>query len=221
MDKIGNNWDIILQEEFNKPYFKKLMEFIDNEYNSYTIYPERDNIYNALKLTPPEKVKVVILGQDPYINKGQAHGLSFSVQDGIAIPPSLRNIYREQRKDLGIIQPNSGNLTKWAEQGVLLLNATLTVREGLSNSHQGKGWGIFTDAIIRYLGQQEHGIVFLLWGNFAKAKEKLIDKEKNLVLTAAHPSPLSATRGFFGCEHFSKTNKYLEENNIKPINWQL
>lgn len=208
MDKIGNNWDSILEEEFNKPYFEKLMEFVNNEYENYTIYPEKDNIYNALKLTAPENVKVVILGQDPYINKGQSHGLSFSVQDGVAIPPSLRNIYREQRKDLGIIQPSSGNLTKWAEQGVLLLNATLTVREGLSNSHQGKGWGIFTDAIIKYLGNQEH-IVFLLWGNFAKAKEKLIDKSKNLVLTAAHPSPLSATRGFFGCEHFSKTNQYL------------
>ena len=214
MDKIGNNWDNILEEEFNKPYFEKLMEFVNSEYENYTIYPEKDNIYNALKLTKPEDVKVVILGQDPYINKGQAHGLSFSVQDGIAIPPSLRNIFREQRKDLGIIQPNCGNLTKWAEQGVLLLNATLTVREGLSNSHQGKGWGIFTDAIIKYLGQQEH-IVFILWGNFAKAKRKYIDTSKNLVLEAAHPSPLSATRGFFGCEHFSKANKYLEENNIK------
>lgn len=220
MDKIGNNWDNILEEEFNKPYFEKLMEFVNSEYENYTIYPEKDNIYNALKLTKPEDVKVVILGQDPYINKGQAHGLSFSVQDGVAIPPSLRNIFREQRKDLGIVQPNCGNLTKWAEQGVLLLNATLTVREGLSNSHQGKGWGIFTDAIIKYLGQQEH-IVFMLWGNFAKAKRKYIDTSKNLVLEAAHPSPLSATRGFFGCEHFSKANRYLEENNINSINWQL
>lgn len=220
MDKIGNNWDNILEEEFNKPYFEKLMEFVNSEYENYTIYPEKDNIYNALKLTKPEDVKVVILGQDPYINKGQAHGLSFSVQDGVAIPPSLRNIFREQRKDLGIVQPNCGNLTKWAEQGVLLLNATLTVREGLSNSHQGKGWGIFTDAIIKYLGQQEH-IVFMLWGNFAKAKRKYIDASKNLVLEAAHPSPLSATRGFFGCGHFSKANKYLEENNINSINWQL
>lgn len=220
MDKIGNNWDNILEEEFNKPYFEKLMEFVNSEYENYTIYPEKDNIYNALKLTKPEDVKVVILGQDPYINKGQAHGLSFSVQDGVAIPPSLRNIFREQRKDLGIVQPNCGNLTKWAEQGVLLLNATLTVREGLSNSHQGKGWGIFTDAIIKYLGQQEH-IVFMLWGNFAKAKRKYIDTSKNLILEAAHPSPLSATRGFFGCEHFSKANRYLEENDINSINWQL
>ena len=151
MDKIGNNWDDILKEEYNKPYIKKLMNFIEDEYSKYTIYPDKNNIYNALKLTPPDKVKVVILGQDPYINKDQANGLSFSVQSGIAIPPSLRNIFREQRKDLGIIQPNSGDLTKWAEQGVLLLNTTLTVRAGLSNSHQGKGWGIFTDSIILYV----------------------------------------------------------------------
>lgn len=220
MDKIGNNWDDILKEEYNKPYFEKLMNFIEDEYNNYTIYPDKNNIYNALKLTPPEKVKVVILGQDPYINKNQANGLSFSVQPGIATPPSLRNIFREQRKDLGIIQPNSGDLTKWAEQGVLLLNTTLTVRAGLSNSHQGKGWGIFTDSIIKYLGQKEN-IVFMLWGNNAKAKRKLIDSSKNLILEAAHPSPLSAIRGFFGCQHFSKANNYLIEHNLSPIDWQL
>lgn len=220
MDKIGNNWDDILKEEYNKPYFEKLMNFIEDEYSKYTIYPDKNNIYNALKLTPPDKVKVVILGQDPYINKDQANGLSFSVQPGIAIPPSLRNIFREQRKDLGIIQPNSGDLTKWAEQGVLLLNTTLTVRAGLSNSHQGKGWGIFTDSIIKYLGQKEN-IVFMLWGNNAKAKRKLIDSSKNLILEAAHPSPLSATRGFFGCQHFSKANNYLIEHNLSPIDWQL
>ena len=220
MDKIGNNWDDILKEEYNKPYFEKLMNFIEDEYSKYTIYPDKNNIYNALKLTPPDKVKVVILGQDPYINKDQANGLSFSVQSGIAIPPSLRNIFREQRKDLGIIQPNSGDLTKWAEQGVLLLNTTLTVRAGLSNSHQGKGWGIFTDSIIKYLGQKEN-IVFMLWGNSAKAKRKLIDSSKNLILEAAHPSPLSATRGFFGCQHFSKANNYLIEHNLSPIDWQL
>ena len=220
MDKIGNNWDDILKEEYNKPYFEKLMNFIEDEYSKYTIYPDKNNIYNALKLTPPDKVKVVILGQDPYINKNQANGLSFSVQPGIATPPSLRNIFREQRKDLGIIQPNSGDLTKWAEQGVLLLNTTLTVRAGLSNSHQGKGWGIFTDSIIKYLGQKEN-IVFMLWGNNAKAKRKLIDSSKNLILEAAHPSPLSATRGFFGCQHFSKANNYLIEHNLSPIDWQL
>lgn len=220
MDKIGNNWDDILKEEYNKPYFEKLMNFIEDEYSKYTIYPDKNNIYNALKLTPPDKVKVVILGQDPYINKDQANGLSFSVQPGIATPPSLRNIFREQRKDLGIIQPNLGDLTKWAEQGVLLLNTTLTVRAGLSNSHQGKGWGIFTDSIIKYLGQKEN-IVFMLWGNNAKAKRKLIDSSKNLILEAAHPSPLSATRGFFGCQHFSKANNYLIEHNLSPIDWQL
>lgn len=220
MDKIGNNWDDILKEEYNKPYFEKLMNFIEDEYSKYTIYPDKNNIYNALKLTPPGKVKVIILGQDPYINKDQANGLSFSVQPGIAIPPSLRNIFREQRKDLGIIHPNSGDLTKWAEQGVLLLNTTLTVRAGLSNSHQGKGWGIFTDSIIKYLGQKEN-IVFMLWGNNAKAKRKLIDSSKNLILEAAHPSPLSATRGFFGCQHFSKANNYLIEHNLSPIDWQL
>ena len=220
MDKIGNNWDDILKEEYNKPYFEKLMNFIEDEYSKYTIYPDKNNIYNALKLTPPDKVKVVILGQDPYINQDQANGLSFSVQPGITIPPSLRNIFREQRKDLGIIQPNSGDLTKWAEQGVLLLNTTLTVRAGLSNSHQGKGWGIFTDSIIKYLGQKEN-IVFMLWGNNAKAKRKLIDSSKNLILEAAHPSPLSATRGFFGCQHFSKANNYLIEHNLSPIDWQL
>ena len=220
MDKIGNNWDDILKEEYNKPYFEKLMNFIEDEYSKYTIYPDKNNIYNALKLTSPDKVKVVILGQDPYINKDQANGLSFSVQPGITIPPSLRNIFREQRKDLGIIQPNSGDLTKWAEQGVLLLNTTLTVRAGLSNSHQGKGWGIFTDSIIKYLGQKEN-IVFILWGNNAKAKKKLIDSSKNLILEAAHPSPLSATRGFFGCQHFSKANNYLIEHNLSPIDWQL
>lgn len=220
MDKIGNNWDDILKEEYNKPYFEKLMNFIEDEYSKYTIYPDKNNIYNALKLTPPDKVKVVILGQDPYINKDQANGLSFSVQPGIAVPPSLKNIFREQRKDLGIIQPNSGDLTKWAEQGVLLLNTTLTVRAGLSNSHQGKGWGIFTDSIIKYLGQKEN-IVFMLWGNNAKAKRKLIDNSKNLILEAAHPSPLSATRGFFGCQHFSKANNYLIEHNLSPIDWQL
>ena len=220
MDKIGNNWDDILKEEYNKPYFEKLMNFIEDEYSKYTIYPDKNNIYNALKLTSPDKVKVVILGQDPYINKDQANGLSFSVQPGIAIPTSLRNIFREQRKDLEIIQPNSGDLTKWAEQGVLLLNTTLTVRAGLSNSHQGKGWGIFTDSIIKYLGQKEN-IVFMLWGNNAKAKRKLIDSSKNLILEAAHPSPLSATRGFFGCQHFSKANNYLIEHNLSPIDWQL
>lgn len=220
MIKIGNEWDEIVKGEYEKNYFQKLMNFIEEEYNTKTIYPEKENIYNALKLVPPDKVKVVILGQDPYINKGQAHGLSFSVQDGITIPPSLRNIYKELESDLAIAPASSGNLTKWAEQGVLLLNTTLTVRSGSSNSHKGKGWGLFTDSIIKYLGNKEN-IVFILWGKNAQEKENFIDNNKNLVLKAAHPSPLSASRGFFGCKHFSKTNEYLKEHNIEPINWQL
>lgn len=220
MDKIGNEWDEILKEEFNKPYFEKLTKFVEDEYANHNVFPEKKDIYNALKLVPPDKVKVVILGQDPYINKGQAHGLSFSVQDGIAIPPSLRNIYKELESDLAIAPAVSGNLTKWAEQGVLLLNTTLTVRGGSSNSHQGKGWGLFTDSIIKYLGNKEH-IVFILWGKNAQAKAKLVNQDKNLVLMAAHPSPLSATRGFFGCKHFSKTNEYLRNNNIEAVDWQL
>ncbi len=220
MDKIGNEWDEILKEEFNKPYFEKLTKFVEDEYANHNVFPEKKDIYNALKLVPPDKVKVVILGQDPYINKGQAHGLSFSVQDGVAIPPSLRNIYKELESDLAIAPAVSGNLTKWAEQGVLLLNTTLTVRGGSSNSHQGKGWGLFTDSIIKYLGNKEH-IVFILWGKNAQAKAKLVNQDKNLVLMAAHPSPLSATRGFFGCKHFSKTNEYLRNNNIEAVDWQL
>lgn len=220
MIKIGNEWDEIVKGEYEKNYFQKLINFIEEEYNTKTIYPEKENIYNALKLVPPDKVKVVILGQDPYINKGQAHGLSFSVQDGITIPPSLRNIYKELESDLAIAPASSGNLTKWAEQGVLLLNTTLTVRSGSSNSHKGKGWGLFTDSIIKYLGNKEN-IVFILWGKNAQEKENFIDNNKNLVLKAAHPSPLSASRGFFGCKHFSKTNEYLKEHNIEPINWQL
>ena len=220
MIKIGNEWDEIVKEEYEKNYFQKLMNFVEEEYNTKTIYPEKENIYNALKLVPPDKVKVVILGQDPYINKGQAHGLSFSVQDGITIPPSLRNIYKELESDLAIAPASSGNLTKWAEQGVLLLNTTLTVRSGNSNSHKGKGWGLFTDSIIKYLGNKEN-IVFILWGKNAQEKENFIDNNKNLVLKAAHPSPLSASRGFFGCRHFSKTNEYLKEHYIEPIKWQL
>lgn len=220
MNRIGNEWDDILKEEFEKPYFGRLINFVEEEYANYNVFPEKKDIYNALKLVPPNKVKVVILGQDPYINKGQAHGLSFSVQDGVALPPSLRNIYKELESDLSIAPATSGNLTKWAEQGVLLLNTTLTVRGGSSNSHQGKGWGLFTDSIIKYLGSKEH-IVFILWGKNAQSKQNLINADKNLILMSAHPSPLSASRGFFGCKHFSKTNEYLKENNIEPVNWQL
>ena len=218
---IGNNWDLILKEEFNKDYFNKLKNFVEDEYSKHTCFPQKDEIFNALKLTPPEKVKVVILGQDPYINEGQAHGLAFSVKEEWAkFPPSLKNVYKEIGDDLGVpaIECNR-NLTSWAEQGVLLLNTSLTVRAGESNSHSGKGWEIFTDAIIEYLGKNREHIVYLLWGNNAISKKHLINCDKNLVLTAAHPSPLSASRGFFGCKHFSKTNNYLKENGLEEIKW--
>ena len=218
---IGNNWDLILKEEFDKDYFNKLKNFVEDEYSKHTCFPQKDEIFNALKLTPPEKVKVVILGQDPYINEGQAHGLAFSVKEKWAkFPPSLKNVYKEIGDDLGV--PAIGcnrNLTSWAEQGVLLLNTSLTVRAGESNSHSGKGWEIFTDAIIEYLGKNREHIVYLLWGNNAISKKHLINYDKNLVLTAAHPSPLSASRGFFGCKHFSKTNNYLRENGLEEIKW--
>lgn len=218
---IGNNWDLILKEEFNKDYFNKLKNFVEDEYSKHTCFPQKDEIFNALKLTPPEKVKVVVLGQDPYINEGQAHGLAFSVKEEWAkFPPSLKNVYKEIGDDLGV--PAIGcnrNLTSWAGQGVLLLNTSLTVRAGESNSHSGKGWEIFTDAIIEYLGKNREHIVYLLWGNNAISKKHLINCDKNLVLTAAHPSPLSANRGFFGCKHFSKTNNYLKENGLEEIKW--
>lgn len=221
MSKIGNDWDVILEQEMEKEYFNKLKDFVNNEYSNHTCYPQKDEIFNALKLTPPEKVKVVILGQDPYINEGQAHGLAFSVKEEWAkFPPSLKNVYKEIGADLNIpAVACNRNLTEWAKQGVLLLNTSLTVRAGESNSHSGKGWEIFTDAIIKYLGQNKEHIVFLLWGNNAISKKDLIDSNKNLVLTAAHPSPLSATRGFFGCKHFSKTNNYLKENGRGEIQW--
>lgn len=218
---IGNNWDLILKEEFNKDYFNKLKNFVEDEYSKHTCFPQKDEIFNALKLTPPEKVKVVILGQDPYVGEGQAHGLAFSVKEEWAkFPPSLKNIYKEIGDDLEV--PATGcnrNLTSWAEQGVLLLNTSLTVRAGESNSHSRKGWEIFTDAIIEYLGKNREHIVYLLWGNNAISKKHLINCDKNLVLTAAHPSPLSANRGFFGCKHFSKTNNYLKENGLEEIKW--
>lgn len=223
MMNIGNDWDDILKDEFNKDYFKELEDFVNKEYDEYTIYPQKDEIFNALKITPPDKVKVVILGQDPYINEGQAHGLSFSVKEEWAqFPPSLKNIYREIGSDLGVeidLDKCSRNLTNWAEQGVLLLNTSLTVRAGKSNSHYGRGWEIFTNAIIEYLGKNKENIVFLLWGNNAINKKRFIDQDKNLVLTSVHPSPLSVHRGFFGCKHFSKANTYLKDNGLGEIKW--
>lgn len=221
MINVGNNWDIILKEETEQDYFKNLSKFVKEEYSKHICYPASKDILKALELTPPEKVKVVILGQDPYINEGQAHGLAFSVKEEWAkFPPSLRNIYKEIGSDLGVPAENcKRNLTDWAKQGVLLLNTSLTVRAGESNSHSKKGWEIFTDAIIKYLGENKEHIVFILWGSNAISKKSLIDENKNLVLTAAHPSPLSANRGFFGCKHFSKTNEYLKANGLEEIKW--
>lgn len=221
MITFNNNWDNILKNEFEKPYYLELREFLIKEYNTQTIFPNKNKIYEAFKLTDYNDVKVVILGQDPYHGQNQAHGLAFSVSKGIAIPPSLQNIYKELHEDVGFVIPKHGHLIDWATQGVLLLNTALTVRKGEANSHRGKGWETLTDEVIKLLGERNEPIVFLLWGNNASSKEKYININKHLVLKAPHPSPLSAYRGFLGCKHFSKANKFLEKNNIAPINWQL
>lgn len=221
MVKLGNSWDGILTGEFEKPYYLKLKEFFTHEYKTKVIYPDKYNIFNALKLTPYEEVKVVILGQDPYHGPGQAHGLSFSVQPGIQTPPSLQNMYKELRDDLGCFIPNNGYLVPWAQQGVLLLNTVLTVEAGKANSHRKKGWENFTDEVIKKLNERDKPIVFLLWGNNAKEKMNLITNPNHFILTTVHPSPLSATRGFMGCKHFSKTNEILKELGEKEINWQI
>lgn len=215
-----STWYIKLEEEMKKPYFKELTEFVKNERTRFAIYPQEKEVFNALKLTPFEKMNVVILGQDPYHGLNQAHGLSFSVNYGIRTPPSLVNIYKELHTDVGLTIPNHGNLTAWAEQGVLLLNATLTVRAGEPGSHQKKGWEQFTDAVIKLISDEKEHCVFLLWGNYAKSKAMLIDGTKHLVLDAAHPSPL-ARGAFFGNYHFSKTNAYLKVHHKKPIDWSL
>ena len=220
MTMINNNWDKILKSEFDADYFKKLREFVNKERKEKIIYPTEDDVYNALKLTPPEQVKAVILGQDPYINPGEAHGLAFSVKSGVKLPPSLKNIFKEISADIGGDTQTDGNLERWANQGVLLLNTVLTVEAGKSNSHARQGWEKFTDYIIKYLGGREIPTVFILWGKNAQNKESLINSSKHLILKAAHPSPLSAKTGFFGCRHFSLTNKFLAENNIELLNWQ-
>src|SRR5690554_1601375 len=219
--RIEKSWGEQLKEEFDKPYFQRLTEFVRKEYSSTTVYPPAKLIFNAFDSCPFNEVKVVIVGQDPYHAPGQAHGLSFSVNDGIKIPPSLINIYKEIRDDLGIEIPYSGNLERWAKQGVLLLNATLTVRAHQAGSHQNRGWEQFTDEAIRQLSIRRTGLVFLLWGRFAKNKMTLIDNQKHHVLTAAHPSPLSAYQGFLGCGHFSKTNLLLQDQKIQPIDWEV
>ncbi|MBR2878726.1 MAG: uracil-DNA glycosylase [Clostridia bacterium] len=218
---IGNSWDNILKEEFEKEYFTKLSAFLDEEYASGPVYPPRDEIFSALKYTAYEDVKIVIIGQDPYHEEGQAHGLCFSVKPGVQTPPSLVNMYKELGTDLGCYTPNNGYLTKWAKQGILLLNAVLTVRGGAANSHRKKGWENFTDAVIKKLNEREKPVVFLLWGNNAKEKLAFITNPKHYVLSAAHPSPLSATRGFMGCRHFSKANTILSNENMTPIDWQI
>lgn len=220
MIKITENWFNMLKDEFNKPYFISLQKFLDNEYKNYEIYPKIENIFNSLNLVKYENVKVVILGQDPYHEPGQAHGLAFSVESGL-LPPSLQNIYKELNNDLSIPISKSGNLTPWAKQGVLLLNTVLTVRRGQANSHKDKGWENLTTKIIELLNKREKPIVFILWGGQAKKMAEKITNKNHLVLTSAHPSPLSAYNGFFGCKHFSKTNEFLIKNNQTPINWNL
>ncbi len=218
--KIGSGWDDALAPLFESANYQNLRQFLLQEYASKEIYPSKYDIFNAFKYTEFDKVKAVILGQDPYIRRGQAHGLSFSVQKGQAIPPSLKNIYQEIHDDLGLHIPNHGCLTPWANQGVLMLNTTLTVRAHSSNSHKGKGWEVFTDGVIDLLNQQNRPIVYLLWGNQAIAKQSLIDNPNHLVLTAKHPSPL-AGGAFFGCRHFSKTNEFLSKHGLEPIDWQI
>lgn len=221
MMHIGNEWDALLADEIKKDYYLRLREFLKNEYTTRTVYPPMNDIFNALRHTSYSDVKAVILGQDPYHGAGQAHGLCFSVKKGTPPPPSLQNIFKELRDDLGIDPPNHGELTAWADSGVLLLNTVLTVREGAANSHKGMGWEQFTDRVIQLLNQREQPMVFLLWGGNARAKAGLITNPNHLVLQCAHPSPLSAYNGFFGCRHFSKTNEFLKQHGIQPINWQL
>ena len=220
MIKFNNSWDQLLKDEFNKPYFINLMNFLEKEYQEKTIFPKQEDLFNAFKYTKYEDVKVVILGQDPYHEIGQAHGLAFSVLEGVKFPPSLKNIFKELNNDLAIETPKSGNLTKWANEGVLLLNTVLSVEGGKAGSHQNKGWESFTDRIIEVLNEREKPIIFVLWGNFAKSKKKLISNN-HIILEAAHPSPLSAYHGFFGCKHFSKINEILKNNNQKEIDWNL
>lgn len=221
MVHIGNRWDEILKNEFESEYYKNIRAFLKQEYSNHIIYPDMNDIFNSLKYADYDKIKVVIIGQDPYHEEGQAHGLSFSVKPGIAIPPSLQNIYKELQSDLGCYIPNNGYLEKWAKQGVLLLNNVLTVRAHQANSHKTCGWETFTDSIIKALNEREKPIIFLIWGSCAKQKETYITNKNHYILKAPHPSPLSAYRGFFGCKHFSKANEILIANNEEPIDWQI
>lgn len=219
MVNLGNDWDEILKDEWQKPYYLKLREFLKREYSTHQIYPNMNDIFNALKYTSFEDTRVVIIGQDPYHGEGQAHGLCFSVKQGVTPPPSLKNIFKELQSDIGKPIPSHGELTEWAKQGVLLLNNVLTVREGQPTSHKGMGWEIFTDRIISELNKKQTPIVFLLWGAHAQKKAEIITNPIHYKLTSVHPSPLSASRGFLGCKHFSKTNKILKKENLKEIKW--
>ena len=221
MVNLGNKWDEILADEFKKEYYLNLREFLKQEYNRYTVFPPMNDIFNALRYADYDNIKAVIIGQDPYHQPNQAHGLAFSVKKGCPIPPSLKNIYAELKADLGIEPCPHGELTAWAKQGVLLLNNALTVRMGQANSHRGRGWELLTDKIIEHVNEKPEPVVYLLWGANAREKTKLITNPKHLILTAAHPSPLSAYNGFFGCRHFSKANSFLRENGVEPINWVL
>jgi len=217
--KIDESWKVLLQEEFDKPYFQQLTEFVKQEYQTHVVYPEGKNIFNAFNLCPFSNIKVVIIGQDPYHEPNQAHGLCFSVQDGVQFPPSLQNIFKEINTDIGTPVPESGNLERWAKQGVFLLNSILTVRAHEAASHAGKGWEVFTDKVIEVISKNADHVVFLLWGSYAKNKGKVIDTSKHLILSTVHPSPLSVYRGFWGCKHFSKANEWLAQHGKTPINW--
>lgn len=221
MSPITNDWLKVIGSEFHETYYADLYKYVRNEYNNYLVFPKADDIFNAFHLTPLEQVKVIIIGQDPYHNDNQAHGLCFSVKPEVEVPPSLVNIYKELQDDLGCKIPNNGYLVKWAEQGVLLLNTVLTVRAHQANSHQGKGWERFTDAVIKAVNDQDRPIVFILWGRPAQMKKAMLNNPRHLILEAPHPSPLSAYRGFFGSRPFSKTNRFLEEHGLKPIDWQI
>ena len=221
MVNLGNDWDEILKDEWEKPYYKELRQFLKKEYSSYEIYPDMHDIFNALKYTSYKDCKAVIIGQDPYHEPGQAHGLCFSVKPGIPLPPSLKNIYKELESDLGIPPAKNGYLESWAKNGVLMLNTVLTVRRGAANSHKDKGWEKFTDTVIEKLNEKDTPVVFILWGANARRKCDKITNPIHKKLISVHPSPLSAYNGFFGCKHFSKANKFLIENNIPPVNWEI
>ncbi len=221
MIQLGGGWDEVLSPLFESENYLKIREFLKKEYSEHIVYPDMFDIFNCFKFTPFNNVKAVLLGQDPYHNVNQAHGLCFSVREGVEPPPSLVNIFKELKDDLGCTIPASGDLTKWAKEGVLLLNTALTVRAHRANSHRDCGWTWFTDSVIKLLSDQKEHLVFILWGANARSKKPLIDRRKHLILECAHPSPLSAFNGFFGCRHFSKTNEYLKEHGIQPIDWQL